>query len=259
MRCFAAVCLLGLSMQAMSHTPYLLPADFEVPRSGWVSLEASFADTFFVPEVAFNNDGYQVIAPDGRPHSPDTLFTGRVRTLVEHQLQQEGTWRFSTGQRYGAEFRTYLLNGRRGSVRDPNQPLPAGAEPLAHFQAVTLAEAYVSLGQPNERALQPHGQGLELVFQTHPNSLFAAEPIQLQLLFDGKPLPEQVVRVFAAGSDDDSPAELELESDALGSLRFQLQQPGRYLLLSRYRHPAPVTASVPEYSYSYSVVIDVTH
>lgn len=245
--------------QVNAHTPYLLPSAFEPPRGGWVAFDASFADKFFVPEVAFDNSQFNVTSPDGQTQLIADVHYGKTRATTEYKLEAEGTYRFSTGRRYGAVFRTYELDGKRQSLRDPKAELPAGAKLLTHFQAVTHAETYVSKGAPGLAALKPYGQGLELVFQSHPNDLYANSPIKTKVLFEGKPLAEQLVSVYLAARDgNDEAATFNLKTDEAGVLTFTPEKAGTYLLLSRHRAAAPKTADVPEYSYSYTVVIDVT-
>jgi hypothetical protein len=47
----AALLLAALALPAVAHTPYLAPASFEVRPDSVVTLDASFAETFFVPEA----------------------------------------------------------------------------------------------------------------------------------------------------------------------------------------------------------------
>ncbi len=64
-RPFAALLLAALALPAAAHTPYLAPASFEVRPDSVVTLDASFAETFFVPEVVFDNSTFAVTLPDG--------------------------------------------------------------------------------------------------------------------------------------------------------------------------------------------------
>ncbi len=56
-------------------------------------------------------------------------------------------------------------------------------------------ETFVTAGKPNDAALKPTGVGLELVPVTHPNDLFAGEPISFKFLLDGKPAANLEVEV----------------------------------------------------------------
>ena len=51
----AAALAMAASLPAYAHTPYLVPSSF-APRAGQtIAVDASFAETFFVPETAFDD------------------------------------------------------------------------------------------------------------------------------------------------------------------------------------------------------------
>src|SRR5690606_13990562 len=143
----------------------------------------SFAETFFIPEVVFDNSEFAVLDTAGKRSAPATGQLLKTRAGGEHQLTEKGTYRFSTGVRHGAVFRMYELNGERKGTRAPDEELPEGAELLDHFQSVTLAETYMTLGAPTRSALKPYNKGLEVVPVTHPNYVYDREAFRLQVLF----------------------------------------------------------------------------
>jgi len=241
---------------AQAHTPYLAPATYDIPRSGWVTLDASFADHFFVPEVVFDDSEFRVLGADGQWGHPATVHRLKTRAVIEHLLDEKGTYRFSTGTRHGAVFRFYELNGEREALRSADEPLPEGAVLLDHFQAVTLAETYLTLGAPTRAALKPHGQGLEVVADTHPNDVYHGEALRVRVLFEGEPLPEQELQLFAAGGGDDK-AVLTAKAGADGYAELAPLQAGVYLMRARHRAPAPAGAAAPHYSYTYTLAFEV--
>ncbi len=242
---------------SLAHSPYLVPATFEPSRQGWVTLDASFADAFFVPEVVFDNSEFRIVNPQGQPERPAELHLLRTRAVLEHRLQEKGTYRFSTGVRHGAVFRAYEVAGERKATRDPDEVLPAGARLLDHFQSVTLAETYLTLGAPSPAALKPYGEGLEVVAATHPSDLYEGEAFRVQVLFDGKPLPAQPVQVFSGqgGGGQQKPV-LETRTDPRGFADLRLPR-ATYLLQTRHRHAAPQGAAAPSYSHTYTLVFEV--
>lgn len=252
-----AACCFGSN--AMAHTPYLAPSTFEPVRGGWVALDASFADKFFIPEAVFDNSQFEVTAPDGKTLPLEQVFYSKIRATADYQLTADGTHRFSTGRRFGAVFRTYELDGKRQSLRDPEAELPAGAKLLSHFQSLTRAETYVTKGAPSTAALKAHGQGLEFHFISHPNDLYVDSAVKAKVLFDGQPVAQQPVSIYLVAADtNDEAATYTVTSDKEGLLEFKPEKAGTYLLLSRYRAAAPSDAAAPQYSHSYTVVIDVT-
>ncbi|MFA5629952.1 MAG: DUF4198 domain-containing protein [Porticoccaceae bacterium] len=246
----------SFSLSTQAHTPYLAPGSFTPLQQGWVTLDASFADTFFVPEVVFDNSEFAVLNPAGQWETPATVERLRTRAVVEHRLGEKGTYRFSTGVRQGAIFRFYELDGERKATRDPDEVLPAGATLLDHFQAITLAETYITQGPPTEAALKARGQGLEVVAVTHPSDVYEGEAFRVQVLFDGKALAEQDIRVFAANGGDDEPV-IDAKTDKEGFVDLTPPAAGVYLLQIRYRHPAPAGAAAPNYSHTYTLAFEV--
>ena len=254
-----ALLLAAVAVPAAAHTPFLAPSSFEAREGGTVSLDAGFAETFFIPEAVFDNSEFTVTDPSGKTHAPDTVQRLRTRAVVEHVLAAgKGTYRFSTGPRLGALFRTWEIGGKRESTRDPAVKIPAGAKVISDFQSLTLAETYVTVGEPGGAALQARGKGIELVPVSHPNDLFVGDAFVFVVQYDGKPLAAQPVEVTeAVWTADRKPAVETLQTDAAGRVRLPLAKAGTFLALSRYPSAAPAGAMAPEYSNSYTLTFHV--
>ena len=113
---------------ASAHTPYLSPSNFAPQAGETLALDASFAETFFVPEAAFDNSRFAITGPDGASVAPDRVQVFKTRAVVEHRMPQgKGSYRFSTGPRLGALFRTWEVGGKRESSRDPAVKIPNAA------------------------------------------------------------------------------------------------------------------------------------
>jgi uncharacterized GH25 family protein len=254
------IAVLGTAaVSASAHTPYLAPSEF-APRAGQtIALDASFAETFFVPEAVFDDSRFAITRPDGSAAAPDAVQVMKTRTVAEYTLPTgNGTYRLSTGPRLGALFRTWEVNGKRESSRDASVKIPAGAKVIANFQSLTLAETYISVGAPDRTALAARGTGLEFVAVTHPSDLYVGETFEFVVQYDGKPLANQKVEVTeAVWTSDRKPQVDALETDANGHVRLKLQHAGTFLALSRHRTPAPAGAPVAEYSHSYTLTFRV--
>lgn len=240
---------------AQAHTPYLHAIGEISGRGGLVALEAAFAETFFVPEVAFDNSRFQVQGPDGATVMLEGVHTLKGRTVAEYRLgERPGSYRFSTGLRHGAVFRSWDENGERKTSRDPAVRIPAHATAVSGFQALTLAETYVSVGKPDCTALAARGKGLELVALDHPDDLYAGERFRFTVQYDGKPLAGQKVEITEAVWNSGRSAEVvTLVTDAQGAATFNLDRAGTWVALTRHRTPAPADAGVDEYSHSYTL------
>lgn len=252
----AGVLSWGVMHPAFAHTPYLAPSDF-APRAGQtIAMDASFAETFFTPEVAFDGSRFSVTTPEGRETTPDVVHVMKTRTVAEYTLpaNAKGTYRLGTGPRLGALFRIWEIDGKRESTRDPAVKIPSSAKVISDFQSLTLAETYVSVGAPDRTALAARNKGLEFVPVTHPDDVYVGEPFAFVVQYDGKPLAGQKVEITeAVWTSDRKPHTEQLTSDAHGKVSFTPKEPGTWLALSRYRSTAPAGAPVPEYSNSYTL------
>lgn len=241
--------------RATAHTPYLAPSSFSPQPGQTIAVDAAFAEVFFVPEAAFDHAALSITSPDGGLAPLQRVVTLKTRVAAEHTLPRlEGTYRLDSGLRRGATFRTWEMDGKQVTSRDPATPIPAGAKVLSNFQALTRAEAYVTVDTPDRRVLAARGQGLELVVSTHPNDLYVGETFAFSVHDDGKPLAGQRVEITeAVWTSDRKPEVVALTSDAQGRVALALERAGTWVALVRRRTPAPAGAPVAEYSNTYTL------
>lgn len=242
---------------AIAHTPYLAPGSFEPVFGKLVTLDAAFAEKFFVPEAAFTGSDFKVTDPNGITAAPDALSVMKTRVVVEHTLEDKGTYKFSTGHRIGKIFRIYEQNGKRHVMENPEEALPEGAKELSFFQAITLAETYVTKGAPDTGALTAWGKGLEIKPDMHPNEVYAGESFNFTVDFEGKSIANQQLDVFTAqGEFSPKEAVAKITTNEAGTASFTPETPGVYLLRTRHRAPAPAGAAAPIYSHTYTLVLE---
>src|SRR3546814_4924344 len=116
---------------AWAHTPYLVPINFAPQGGETIALDAAFAETFFVPEAAFDHSRFGVTGPDGGDAAPDHVQVLKTRVVVEHTLPDApGTYRFSTGPRHGALFRTWEVDQARELARSGREDSRGRQSPL---------------------------------------------------------------------------------------------------------------------------------
>lgn len=246
---------LGFNAVALAHTAFIAPASVVPGNDHWVSLDAGLTEELFKSDIALDKSTFQVMTPAGKWQKPERLEQFKTRTLVEHQLLDNGTYRFSTGVRAGAVVRVYELNGERKTLRDAKQELPAGAKFLETAQSFTLAETYLTHDLPSATVLTPSNKGLELQPLTHPNQLLTGQAFKLKVLADGKPVADKDVRLLAAAVTGQKP--LKLKTDAQGEVELKLDTPGLYLLGVRHSLPAPKGSDVQTFNYSYNLTLEV--
>ncbi|EYC52471.1 hypothetical protein AZ34_16340 [Hylemonella gracilis str. Niagara R] len=257
-RALTCACLM-LAGAAQAHTPYLLPMSFDVAPDAVLSVDAGYAEKFFLSEVGFGDTRFTLTTPDGSVLPFGEVHQLKSRTVAEQKLPgAKGTYRLSTGVRLGSIFRSWEQDGKVEISRDGNKTPPPGVKLLSHYQSHSVSEAYVTAGAPNKRALEPAQQGLEIVPITHPNDLFTGEKFEFTVLFDGKPLSGQTVDIYRSpmdlGSEHTSDS---AKTDAQGRIAYAMTEPGVYLALVRYRGAAPKGAAAPMYGYNYTLTFRV--
>ncbi|MCC2603956.1 DUF4198 domain-containing protein [Planctobacterium marinum] len=261
MRSFIALTLLlnaGFASSVNAHTPYLKPFSFELQNAKAVTLDASFAEQFFVPESAISNADFDIVGPDGVTQKIETVVNLETRNVLEHKIEEDGTYKISTGNRLGPIFRIYELNGERGSLRGDEKPLPEGATLTAKFRPATSAITYVSKNAPTRQALKATQQGFEVLFSTHPNSLFHNEPVAFSVHMNGQPVAEQAVTIYHAKDQfSEESDQVSVLTDSTGNTQFTPTAAGLYLLKTRLRADAPAGADVAQYSYTTTVTFEV--
>ncbi|MGV3769566.1 MAG: DUF4198 domain-containing protein [Sphingobium phenoxybenzoativorans] len=253
----AAAVLLALAggTAAQAHMPYVLPTLFDVGKGDHITVQSAFTEDAFLPEVAMRDAPFHLVGPDGKdlPAGPVTHL--RDLSIFEANIPVDGTYRVTTGQRAGRKGKMFKV-GDKWEMRGEGGEPPAGAEQV-DVQSMTLAEAYVTRGQPTEAALKPVGKALEIQAITHPNGISADSDAAFILLFDGKPLAGAELTLFrSAGYYDGRKVAAQIKSDANGKFSVKPEDAGTYLILVRHRGAAPAGSETPYRSYTYTLTFD---
>ncbi len=252
----AGVTFAGLTLAgaAQAHSPYLLPTVFDASDRKLVTVQGSFTESFFTPEVVMKSDAWAVIGPDGarKALTPTNL---RELALVEVAVEQPGTYRITSGQRTGRTAKAVPVKGEWEFLEDPSKA-PAGTTPV-DMQSLTLADVYVTRGAPNTAALAPIGKGLEFVAVTHPSEITTGQDARFVVLFDGKPVKGQAITLHRA---DDHYAEakaapITVTSDDQGRFTIKAARSGVYQIQARYR-VAPTATDPVGHSYTYALTFE---
>jgi uncharacterized GH25 family protein len=239
---------------AQAHSPYLLPSTFDVTDRKLVTVQGSFTESFFSPEVVMKSDAWAVVGPDGA-RKPLTATNLRELVLVEVSTEQAGTYRVTTGQRIGRTAKAVLVKGEWEFLEDPSKA-PAGSTPV-DMQSLTMADVYVTRGAPNAAALAPIGKGLEFVAVTHPSSIFTGQDAKFVVLFDGKPVKGQAITLNAGDdryADTKTPPAI-VTSDDQGRFTIRIARSGVYQMQTRYR-VAPTAVDPVGHSYTYALTFE---
>ena len=227
---------------ALAHMPYLLPNLFDTVERDHVTMQASFTEEPFVPEVVMKSEAFHVLGAGGR--TPITAVTYlRDLAVFEAAIPAKGTFRISSGERFGRKGKMFKAANGRWEMTGEGGERPAGVE-LVDVQSMTLAEVYVSRGEPI----------------THPSAIFAGQPARFELSFDGKPVPGADVEVYRSAGTYDGRKKLDgvIRTDAKGGFAITPPDAGTYLALIRHRTTAPAGAETPYRSYSYTLTFEAT-
>ncbi|MBI1180233.1 MAG: DUF4198 domain-containing protein [Alphaproteobacteria bacterium] len=246
---------------AEAHRAWFLPSATVLSGDDpWITVDAAISnDLFYFEHHAMRLDGLQIIGPGGAAVAPENMATGRFRTSFDVHLAKPGTYRIVLdGDSLTAR---YTVNGERRRWRGTPETLseiPAGAKDLEIGESQRRLETFVTSGAPDDAALKPTGQGLEMVPLTHPNDLYAGEEARFRLLMDGKPVAGLDVSVIPGGVRyRDSLNEMALTTDADGVFAVTWPRPGYYWVSASVRDAAPSVPQATRRSVSYAATLEV--
>jgi uncharacterized GH25 family protein len=240
---------------AEAHSPFLLPNLFDLDKREHVTVVGSFTEEFFAPDVAMKSDDYHVVGPDGTRRPVTPVYT-RDMAIIEAETKEQGTYRISTGRRTGRTAKAAWVQGDWKFLA-PNEAAPVGSR-VYDVTSITMAETYVTRGKPSQTALAPRNSGLEFRAITHPSSLFVASDAKFQLLFDGKPVANQTISVYAGEARySQQKAPVEVKTNAAGEFSIKPDRAGAFVAMTRFR-PEPAAAGKDGVSYTYSLVFEAT-
>ena len=255
LHCAALFLTVVSASAAQAHMPYVLPTLFDLGKDDHVTVQSAFAEDAFLPEVAMRDAPFHLVGPDGKqlPIGPVTHL--RDISVFEAATSSDGTYRVTSGQRAGRKAKMFKV-GTEWKMRGEGDELPANAEQV-DVQSMTLAEAYVTRGQPTDMALKPLSKALEIRAITHPSGIVAGSDASFGLLFDGKPLVGADITLFrSAGLYDGRKVAAQVKSGTDGRFTLKPEDAGTYLILVRHRSAAPAGSETPYHSYTYTLAFD---
>ncbi|MXP25045.1 DUF4198 domain-containing protein [Altererythrobacter indicus] len=245
--------------QAQAHRAWMLPSMTVLAGdSETVSVDAAISNELFVFEHhAMGLDHLAITGPDGEPVAPSIIGTGKYRSVFDVPLTKQGTYRIASANSGMMGF--YELNGERKRWRgsaDQVSQIPKGAQNLKLTRSNSRTETFVTLGAPNDTALAPTGEGLEMVPVTHPNDLVATEPAQMRFMLNGKPAADLKIEFVEGGTRYRNEAGVQnLTTDKDGLVTLEAPEAGMYFLEASARGEG-AGASEPGWRASYSAVLE---
>jgi len=263
-RRFVAVAALAaiVASAAAAHTSYILPNVFSTSTGRMVTVQSAFAEDFFNPDVAVESEYFHVVRPDGTRDEFDSHTQFRQVVILEEALDEDGTYRLTTGPREGRRSRMRRVDGEWRSLEFDRETRtfiePAPGVETAEFQTLTVADAYVTKGAPTDAALAIWGEGLELRPVTHPSEIYLEDGFELELLFNGSSMAQRELHLYRAdGHYETPPFHQVFRTDAAGRAHLQFDRAGVYVVMLRHRAEAPADAATPYRSYTTSLTFEV--
>ena len=262
---FASLVTGTLSVQA--HRLWILP-DVTVLSGDEpaVSFDAAVSNSIFnYDHVALRADAIHITAPDGTEVEPENAAKGKLRTVFDLSMTQEGTYRvYLTMQGMNAFWKDaggkrHMFPGRGQSAtpEEISNAIPADAEGVRIVESYRRAETFVTAGAPSDNVKKISGQGVELKPVTHPNDLYAGEAATFALMLNGKPLAGADVVLIKEGTRyRDSQDEIALTTDNNGAIQVNWQGAGRYFMEMEYKDDK-AQAPATERSATYTAVFEV--
>lgn len=225
---------LALPFSASAHKAWLVPSSTVIAGSdAWVTVDGAISNQLYYPDhFPMQLDGIVITAPDGSTLKPQNAATGRYRSVFDVNLTQTGTYRISnlnTGLFASWEAADGKPVRWRGSTASFASEVPKDAKKLQVSQTVGRIETYVTNGSPNDTALTPGGEGIELQAVTHPNDLFAGETATFKLLLDGQPAAGLDIQIIRGGTRyRNAQDEIKASTDADGNFSVTWPEAGMY-------------------------------
>ncbi len=224
-----------LPLSAFAHKAWLQPSETVIAGANpWITVDAAVSnDLFYFNHVPLRLDNLVITAPDGSKAEPQNSATGKYRSVFDVELKQQGTYRIATVN--SGLSGSWEVDGKpkrwRGTPETFATQVPKDAKNLQVSQSVGRVETFVTNGSPNDTALKPTGEGIELVPVTHPNDLFAGEEATFKLHIDGKPAAGLEIEITRGGTRyRNAQEEIKVKTDADGKFSVTWPEAGMYWL-----------------------------
>lgn len=248
----AAALFAAAASPAAAYTSYIKPDEFWVVDPS-VQVEGSYATQFFTPSIALG-DSVTVINPEGQQVSANRVaVTPGGTTELQAALARGGTYRITTGEVTGQVANLVGANGQWRVLGAGEAPPPDA--PTTTLQTISVADTYVTRGTANRTVVdQPIGR-LAIRPVTHPNQVLVSQGFQIQLLFDGQPMANSAVVIYAAG-DPETKLDRYVVTDAAGNATFTFDAPGQYIIAARHRADMPAGSPAAVGSYTTTLTFE---
>lgn len=237
-----AVIALAISLAVEAHVPFLKPNQFNVTHHR-LTIESAFTEFPFQADFAMDSPNFTITAPNGTVSAISPIAKTKAAVYLEPELKQEGTYRISTGQRVGPVYK---------AVETPDKKLYFAADMKrvsgkpTTMNYYSYADTYICKGQQKYTPV-PLNKGLEMIPMTSPNGLMLGGELSLQVLENGKPVPNARIIVVTDNEhftkhriedlyDVENVRASNIHANAQGEFTFRPQKAGLNFLFVTVHH-----------------------
>jgi uncharacterized GH25 family protein len=228
--------ILAFAGYIQAHDLYLNPSSFFLNEPGTVELEMRLEESRFPGDpVVWRGSKtvqFKMIGPGGNHNLVNTKESNPSITIEQNGIHQIG-WQSDVTyiSIEPALFNEYIaLEGYKTAIAARKKNANTrGRERYSRF-----IKTYVQVGaQKTEDYKKPLGFKIEIIPSNNPAFLKVGDEIEVQLLYDGKPLPRNRMMAthenYSAKPDDYAQT---VVTDRHGKARFKITNPGVWLIRS---------------------------
>jgi uncharacterized GH25 family protein len=230
--------ILAFAGYIQAHDLYLNPSSFFLNEPGTVQLEMRLEETRFpgdpVPWKGSKTVQFKMIGPTGSHNLINTKESNPLITIDQNGTHQIG-WHSDVNyiSIEPAIFDEYIaLEGYKTAIdARKNKPTTRGRERYSRF-----LKTYVQVGaDKTEDFKKPMDFKIEIIPQTNPAFLKVGDELEVQLLYDGKPLPKKrMMATYETYSEKPEDYAQSVITDKNGKVHFKITNPGIWIIRSNH-------------------------
>ncbi len=247
---FIFLSLFAFDVQA--HYMWLNANDYTPVENHGVNFSIGWGHAFYSPvmDVLYGKEmlgKIYMIGPDGKEIKVNAL--NEFQYASADKLSQD-TYIAMVHRKEGFSTKT-----THGYVHKPRK----GLKDVIYSRYLGMyGKAIINVGAPTESKsfMQPVGIPLEIVPMVNPSHLKTGDYFRFKLLYQGKPLTENINASYAGFSYDNAWAyTTRTKQDGIGEIK--ILSPGVWVIKANHKAPYPEPDKADEYSYTTSLTFEV--
>ena len=189
--------------------PEVVTFDFSIsndifhPDRGYGGIPSQQLETLFLSDenTSFKNlninkrnrwTRLKVHKPDGSFDDSTSVVDFGRKSVAGYKMDQNGTYRVEVSHEpvYYVTYQTKQKKRARkfGRFTQIRKELPESATKIVATRLTNRVQTYVTRNSATRKNLEPASNGLDIVFDVHPNEFFKGESTEVHLFLHGKPL-----------------------------------------------------------------------